>query len=53
MLKNGKSAGIDNIPCEALKIPSAIQVIQSLFQLIFDTGIISAQWRKAIICQNS
>ena len=27
-----------------------IQVIQSLFQLTFDTGIIPALWKKAIIC---
>ena len=33
--KNGKSAGIDNIPYEVLKFPSVILVIQSLFQLIF------------------
>ena len=47
--KNGKSAGIDNIPYEVLKFPSVIQVIQSLFQLLFDTGIIPL-WKKAIVC---
>ena len=48
--KNGKSVGIDNIPYEVLKFPSVIQVLHSLFQLIFDTGITPSLWRKAIIC---
>ena len=48
--KNGKSVGIDCIPYEVLKFPPVIQVLHSLFQLIFDTGITPSLWRKAIIC---
>ena len=48
--KNGKSVGIDRIPYEVLKFSSVIQVLHSLFQFIFDTGITPSLWRKAIIC---
>ncbi|VDI61569.1 Hypothetical predicted protein, partial [Mytilus galloprovincialis] len=46
--KNGKSCGIDSIPYEVLRYECL--VIHSLFQLIFETGIIPSVWRQAILC---
>ena len=43
--KNGKSCGIDSIPYEVLKYEPIVAVIHSLFQLIFETGIIPSVWR--------
>ena len=48
--KNGKSCGIDCIPYEVLKNEPVIKMLHSLFQFIFDTGIIPSIWRQAIIC---
>ena len=43
------ASGIDNLPYAALKFPPAIAVLQSLFQLIFDTSLIPSIWRKSVI----
>ena len=47
--KNGKSTGYDKIPSEVLKFPIIIDVLHSLFNLCFDTGILPSVWRKAMI----
>ena len=47
--KNGKSVGFDKIPYEILKFPIIIDVLHSLFNLCFDTGILPSIWRKAMI----
>ncbi|VDH91189.1 Hypothetical predicted protein [Mytilus galloprovincialis] len=48
--KNGKSCGIDNIPYEVLKTENVIAVLNSMFQLVFDTSIVPSLWHQAIIC---
>ena len=47
--KNGKSTGFDKIPSEVLKFPIIIDILHSLFNLCFDTGILPSIWRKAMI----
>lgn len=47
--KNGKAAGIDKIPYEALKNDMVITVLQNLFQLCFDTGKVPSVWLKSIL----
>ena len=47
--KRGKSPGIDLLPNEIYKNDNAIEVLQKLFQLCFDSGKIPSMWRKAII----
>ena len=37
--KNGKSTGYDKIPSEVMKFPIIIDVLHSLFNLVFDNGI--------------
>ena len=46
---NGKSTGYDKIPSEVLKFPIIIDVLHSLFNLCFDTGILPSLWRKTMI----
>ena len=50
-LKNNKSAGIDNIKNEHIKCTSCqmIPIYTKLFNLIFDTAIISDSWSVGII----
>ena len=38
--KNWKSTGFDKIPSEVLKFPIMIDVLHSLFNMCFDTGIL-------------
>ena len=47
--KNGKNTGFDKILSEVLKFPIIIDVLHSLFNLCFDTGILPSIWRKAMI----
>lgn len=47
--KSGKSAGIDNIPYEALKSETVIKVLWKLFQLCFDSGKIPSIWLDTIV----
>ena len=48
--KSRSACGYDEIPYTVLKNPPIIAILQQLFQLVFDTGIIPCIWRKAIIC---
>ena len=45
--KNGKTTGFDKIPYGVLKFPFIIDVLQAMFNLYFDTGILPSIWRKA------
>ena len=47
--KAGKSTGFDKIPAEVLKFPIIVDVLHSLFNLCFDTGLLPSLWRKAMI----
>ena len=47
--KNGKAAGIDNLPYEVYKNDSMCNLLKYYFQLCFDTGIVPDQWLRAII----
>ena len=47
--KAGKSTRFDTIPAEVLKFPIIVDVLHSLFNLCFDTGLVPSLWRKAMI----
>ena len=47
--KNGKSAGVDQIPYEVLKNDQVISLLTALFQLCFDSGKIPSVWNQSII----
>jgi len=50
-LKNGKAAGIDNIPAEALKEGGSdiVDELHHLLNLIWTTGEVPAEWKKACL----
>ena len=47
--KKRKAVGIDMLPNEVLKNDNVISILQKLFQLCLDTGIVPDSWTKAII----
>jgi len=50
-LKNGRAAGCDDIPPELLKcaLPHVSQALHSLFQRVWRSGRVPAEWRDGII----
>ena len=50
-LRNGKAAGPDRIPAEAIKadIEITTNVLHSLFSKIWEKEEVPAQWREAIM----
>ena len=50
-LKNGKAAGPDGIPAEALKadIETATDILYNLFAKIWDEEKVPADWRKGLV----
>ena len=50
-LRNGKAAGPDGIPAEAIKadIETVISVLYSLFSKIWEKEEVPAQWREGIV----
>ena len=50
-LKNGKAAGPDEIPAEAIKadLGAAVEMLYSLFTKIWEREEIPAQWKEGII----
>ena len=51
MLRNGKAAGPDEIPAEAIKadLDTAVSVLHSLFGKIWEEGKVPAEWREGLI----
>ena len=51
MLRNGKAAGSDEIPAEAIKadLDTAVSVLHSLFGKIWEEGKVPAEWREGLI----
>ncbi len=45
-LRNNKSVGIDNLPCEVLKTHESSLLIKELFNKIFQSHIILSLWKK-------
>ena len=50
-LKNGKAAGPDNIPAEAIKadIETAVTILHSLFRKIWEEEEVPAQWKEGLV----
>ena len=50
-LRNGKAAGPDEIPAEALKtdVESAVSILHSLFTKIWEKEEVPAQWREGLV----
>ena len=50
-LKNGKSAGPDEVPAEALKVDimSSVNMLHSLFSRIWDEEQVPAEWREGLL----
>ena len=51
MLRNGKAAGPDEIPAEAIKadLDTAVSVLHSLFGKVWEQGQVPADWREGLI----
>ena len=51
MLKNGKAAGPDEIPAEAIRadLDTAVRVLYRLFGKIWEEGKVPADWREGLI----
>ena len=50
-LKNGKAAGPDDIPAEAIKVDigTAVNMLHSLFSKIWEEEQIPAEWKEGIL----
>ena len=53
MLKNGKAAGLDGVPAEALKVNmvSTANILHSLFKKIWDKAEAPDEWKEGFIIQ--
>ena len=48
-LKSGKSVGVEGIPYEALKNCLSVNLLQSLFNKVLQSGLVPQLWRCAVI----
>ena len=49
LAKNGKSPGIDELPVELLKNPTALSALVRIFNVCFSTGKVPNLWSKGVI----
>ena len=47
--KNKKSVGLDNLPNEIFKNDASVRILATLFNKLFETGLVPSIWRKAIL----
>ena len=53
MSKNGKAAGQDGVPAEALKVnmTSTVNILYSLFMKIWDKAEVPDEWKEGFVNQ--